>query len=88
MQRMCCRARRPEGPQALRLTPRAAQRGVDEEEAEEMATDYFYNGMSKEEIETSLRDAFAEARKPTKSQPPPSPPRTRHGPTRYPPSIR
>ena len=26
-----------------------------------MATDYFYNGMSKEEIESSLREAFAEA---------------------------
>jgi len=37
------------------------QRGAEEEEAEELAADYFYNGMSKEEIEASLRDAFAEA---------------------------
>ena len=48
----------------IRLTPRAGQRGAEEEEAEELAADYFYNGMSKEEIEASLRDAFAEARPP------------------------
>mmetsp|Transcript_54599 Transcript_54599/g.144273 ORF Transcript_54599/g.144273 Transcript_54599/m.144273 type:complete len:445 (+) Transcript_54599:15-1349(+) len=36
-------------------------RGAEDEEVEGMASDYFYNGMSKEEIENSLREAFNEA---------------------------